>query len=90
MEEYFKEIEQRIQKVYSIAEKARRKGVDPKTEIETSFAKDLAERVEELVGPKGIAKKIRKYLKKYGREETAIQIALEIAESMEGDFASVI
>ena len=90
MEYYFKEMEEKIQQVYEIAKKARKHGIDPKNEVEISFAKDLADRVEELVGPKGIAKKIRKYLKEKGREETAIQIAIEIAESMKGSFASII
>ena len=90
MEDYFRGLEEEIKKAYEIAVKARKRGIDPKDSVETTFAKDLADRVEELVGPKGIAKKIRKYLKEKGREETALQIAIEIAESMHGSFASVI
>ena len=90
MEDYFHEIEEKAKECYEIATKARKKGFDPKKEVEISFAKDLADRVEELVGPKGIASRIRKYLKEKGREETALQIAIEIAESMEGSFASII
>jgi len=88
--DYFNSIETKAKECYEIATKARKKGFDPKTEVEISFAKDLADRVEELVGPKGIAMRIRKYLKEKGREETALQIATEIAESMEGDFASIV
>ena len=90
MENYFKEIEEKVKEAHEIASKARKKGYDPKREVEISFAKDLADRVEELVGPKGIAGKIRKYLKEKGREETALQIAIEIAENMEGSFAKII
>ncbi len=90
MDGYFQEIEREAKTCYEIAKRARKKGFDPRTDVEISFAKDLADRVEELVGPKGIASKIRKYLKKKGREETALQIALEIADTMEGDFASVV
>ncbi|KAA0000843.1 MAG: DNA polymerase II large subunit [Thermoplasmata archaeon] len=90
MENYFHEIEEKARECYEIARRARKKGYDPKKEVEISFAKDLADRVEELVGPKGIAQRIRKYLKEKGREETALQIAVEIAEGMEGDFASII
>ena len=68
MENYFKEIEEKVKEAHEIALKARKKGYDPKKEVEISFAKDLADRVEELVGPKGIASKIRKYLKEKGRE----------------------
>jgi len=90
VDEYFKEIEEKIKSTYNVAVAARKKGFDPRQHVEISFAKDLAERVEELVGPKGIARKIRKYLKEKGREETAIQIAVEIAESMEGSFAKIV
>jgi len=90
VENYFRDIEREARKCYEIASTARKKGFDPKLEVETSFAKDLADRVEELVGPKGISRKIRKYLKEMGREATALQIAVEIAENMEGNFARVI
>lgn len=90
MEEYFRWIENKARECYEIANLARKKGYDPKKEVETSFAKDLADRVEELVGPGGIAHKIRKYLKEKGREETAIQIATEIAENMNGSHAEII
>jgi len=90
VEDYFREIEREARKCYDIATTARKKGFDPRKEVATSFAKDLADRVEELVGPKGISKKIRKYLKEMGREATALQVALEIAGDMEGNFASVI
>lgn len=90
VEDYFKSIEEKARECYEIAKKARSKGHDPSKDVETSFAKDLADRVEELVGPKGIAGKIRKYLKEKGREEVAIQIAVEIAENMEGSFAGIV
>jgi len=90
VENYFKEIEDKIKIAYNVAKKARKKGFDPKRDVEITFAKDLADRVEELVGPKGIAGKIRKYLKEKGREETAIQVAIEIAENLQGNFASII
>jgi len=87
---YFQEIEEKAKECYEIASRARRRGFDPKKEVEIPFAKDLADRVEELVGPKGIARRIRHYLKEKGREETALQIAMEVAETMQGDFAGVI
>ena len=84
------EIEARARECYEIAKRARKKGYEPRKEVEIAFAKDLADRVEELVGPKGIANRIRKYLKEKGREETALQIAIEIAENMQGSFAGVV
>jgi DNA polymerase II large subunit len=48
-----------IERIYAIAGEARRKNLDPSAEIEAIPAGDLAARVEGLVGPPGIAEKIR-------------------------------
>jgi len=54
---YFETLEEETEKLYAIARKARLKGHDMEMEPEIPLAKDLAERVEGLVGPKGVAKK---------------------------------
>jgi DNA polymerase II large subunit len=90
MEGYFRSIEQQAQACYDIAQKARARGFDPTPEVETSFAKDLADRVEELVGPAGIAEKIRTYLAEKGREETALTVAIEIADTVGGEISEVV
>ena len=84
IQDYFSEIERHVEHHYSIARKARSKGFDPKKDVEIPTANDFAERVEELVGPKGIAERIRHYLKDMSREETAIAVAAEIAEGTAG------
>jgi len=61
---YFTELKEKIDEAYQIANEARRKNFDPESEVEAIPAGDLATRVEGLVGPKGIAQKI----KKAGRE----------------------
>ncbi len=63
-EEYFKELKDKINAAYKIAENARSMGFDPSLKVDAIPAGDLASRVEGLVGPEGIAEKIRKY----GRE----------------------
>lgn len=63
-EKYFKELDGKINAAYKIAKQARSKNLDPETCVEAVPAGDLAARVEGLVGPKGIAEKI----KKVGRE----------------------
>ncbi|MBS7643541.1 DNA polymerase II large subunit [Candidatus Bathyarchaeota archaeon] len=76
---YFLEINQTLQSLYEIARKARRCGYDPTFEPEPHIALDLAERVEGLVGPPGVANRIRELngiLKT--REEVAFKIAEEI------------
>ena len=59
MKEYFEKIESDVAKLYDIANKARAKGIDPATNVESPPAMDMAGRVETLVGPKGLGDKIR-------------------------------
>jgi len=82
MKKYFKELERKADECYRIAEKARKKGLDPHLTVEIPRAKDLAERVEELVGVKGIAKEIREMLKKEKREIVAILMAKKLASKL--------
>ncbi|RMF90472.1 MAG: DNA polymerase II large subunit [Methanobacteriota archaeon] len=80
MEEYFKTLEADALKAYTIAREARKKGIDPDFEPEIPLAADLAERVESLVGPPGIAETIRDFVRRLGREEAALRIARDIVE----------
>ena len=75
---YFEILEEETEKVYAIARNARLKGYDIDMEPEIPLAKDLAERVEGLVGPKDVAKRIKELEDDYSREEVAFQIAREI------------
>lgn len=84
--EYFKEIERNVDEMYSLASAARAKGYDAAQTVETLKTADLAERVESLVGPKGVAARIRELLKQKPREETGFQIVREIAEGKFGGF----
>ncbi len=79
MMDYFKELEKETNKIYEIAKKARSKGLDASTEPEIPLAKDLAERVEGLVGPEGIGRRIKSLERRNSREEVAFSIAAEIA-----------
>lgn len=47
---YVSEIERRFAEIYSIAEQARSKGIDPSTKPECVVTRDVAERVEKSVG----------------------------------------
>ena len=71
-------IENELQRLYEIARKAREKGLDPALKPESEIAKDLAELVEGLVGPTGVAESIRELSEKLPREELAFKIAEEI------------
>jgi DNA polymerase II large subunit len=79
MREYFSHLQEELDSCYSLALDARKKGKDPELKIEIPQALDLAARVEQLVGPKGISPKIRKASKRIGnRELVSIEIAKEI------------
>ena len=87
MREYFTSIQKDIDNCYKIANKARKKGFDPEFNVEIPQALDLAARVEELVGPKGIAPKIREFTKKIGnRELVSLEIAKEIVKEKKYKF----
>ena len=58
--QYFKVLDQQVRKQYDIAGAARAKGFDPSLEVEALPTRNLAERVEGLVGPKYIADEIKK------------------------------
>jgi DNA polymerase II large subunit len=76
--QYTISLENELRKLYEIAEKAREKGLDPALKPEAEVAKDLAELVEGLVGPAGVARSIRELIEKLPREELAFKIAEEI------------
>ncbi|WP_409200195.1 DNA polymerase II large subunit [Methanobrevibacter sp. DSM 116169] len=77
--DYFDKLEEETQKLYAIANEARSKGLDVELETEVPLAKDLAERVEGLVGPKGISNRIKQLENDMSREEVAFEIAADIA-----------
>ncbi|MHA1951750.1 MAG: hypothetical protein ACW987_18040, partial [Candidatus Thorarchaeota archaeon] len=80
--QYFDSLKEEIEKIYSIADKAREKGFDPTTKVEIPPAHDVAARVEAtLEGPVGVAKRIRELQDaKLSREQVAFAVAKEIAE----------
>ncbi len=77
-QQYTAVLEKSLESVYAVARKAREKGLDPALSPEPEIAKDLAELVEGLVGPPGVAESIRDLSKKLPREELAFKIAEQI------------
>ncbi|WP_405303494.1 DNA polymerase II large subunit [Methanobrevibacter sp.] len=77
--DYFDRLEADTHHLYEIANEARSKGLDVETKTEVPLAKDLAERVEGLVGPEGVANRIKELEQDITREEVAFEIAAEIA-----------
>jgi len=87
MEDYFESLERGLENIYKIAEEARKKGQDPYLRVEIAPARDMAARVEGLVGPVNVASKIRELDRmNYSREEIALKIAEEITEGKFGNY----
>ena len=88
MREYFEGLESRLHEEIEIANSARSKGRDPKPHVEIPLAKDLADRVENLIGVKGVAEQIRIFDETMSREEGALAIGKAVAEGVVGKFDS--
>jgi DNA polymerase II large subunit len=90
MKEYFASIQRKVNHCYDIAEQARQKGLDPALSVESPQAKDLAGRVEKLIGPDGVAEVIRD-LKKQGKSENEItfHVVQEILDKKIGNIESL-
>ncbi|MFW9876243.1 MAG: DNA polymerase II large subunit, partial [Candidatus Thorarchaeota archaeon] len=90
IEDYFISIQNQVDHCYSIAEEARNKGFDPEKYVECPQAKDLAGRVEKLVGPEGIAEVIRN-LKKIvlNDDEIVFKVVTDILDKRVGNIESL-
>lgn len=77
---YHEMLLEKLKEMYAIASKAREKGIDPSDRVETVIARDLAERVEGLLGIEGIKEKIYE-MESQGmeRELVAFEMAKAIA-----------
>lgn len=75
---YVESLEKMLEQLYTVSEGARQKGLDPSLKTECILAKDLADLVEGLVGPKGVAQSIRELSSKLFREELAFKVTEEI------------
>ncbi|MBD3256466.1 MAG: DNA polymerase II large subunit [Candidatus Lokiarchaeota archaeon] len=90
LENYFDLIQDKVNICYKLAEKAREQGLDPEIYVECPQAKDLAGRVEKLVGPVGVANIIRK-LKTEGKNDDQIvfQVVSDILDKKIGNIDSL-
>ena len=89
MQQYFDSLTENVQKIHSVASKARSCGIDPSRKVETVLANTMAERVTGLVGHvapqiinSGVSEAMEVMEKKYGilSIKVALKIAGEIAQ----------
>ena len=85
-ERYFERIESQLDEAFAVAETAREKGGDPTSEIEIPVAKDMADRVENILGIEGVADRVRELEGEMSREEAALELAADFAEGRVGEY----
>jgi DNA polymerase II large subunit len=74
MQVYEKSLLNELHRAIAIAKEARSRGFDPSLDTEIPIASDLADRVEALLGIKGVAARIRELEATMSREEAALRI----------------
>ncbi len=85
---YFNTLENELNRAIDLANRARANGADPVPTMEIPIAKDLADRVEKLIGVEGVAKRLRELEMNMSREEASLQLGLEVAEGKIKKFES--
>ncbi|WP_435077540.1 DNA polymerase II large subunit [Halococcus sp. AFM35] len=85
-ERYFERIEGQLDEAFAVAEEARERGGDPTPDIEIPVAKDMADRVENILGIEGVAERVRELEGEMSREEAALELAADFAEGRVGDY----
>ena len=79
-EAYLTHLREQAQKIQQVAKTARSKGLDPTKDVEIRPADDVAGRVEGLVGPEGVAERIRELSETEPAHTVALEIAREIIQ----------
>jgi DNA polymerase II large subunit len=98
-QQYFKNLERDLNKIYEVASEARAKGYDPADKVEISLARSLAEKVTGLIGTihpqlenSGVVERILELEKDYGKLDVAVafKIAEEVAKQKFCKFSSLL
>ncbi|GAB7014398.1 DNA polymerase II large subunit [Halolamina salina] len=87
-ERYFERLEDQLDDAFERAEAAREQGRDPKTEIEIPTARDMADRVENILGIPGVAERVRELEGQMSREEAALELVEDFVDGNVGDYDS--
>ena len=85
-ERYFERMEERLDEAFDRAERARSRGADPTTEVEIPVARDMADRVENILGIDGVAERVRELDGRMSREEAALALVTDFVEGTVGDY----
>ena len=85
-EAYFERLEERLDEALGRAERAKAQGADPTTEVEIPVARDMADRVENILGIDGVAERVRELDGQMSREEAALALVTDFVEGEVGDY----
>ena len=85
MQAYEKMLQTSLEAAMTVARQARSCGMDPSTEVEIPIANDLADRVEALLGIRGVAVRIRELEQQMSREEVALRIGDDFVQRRFGE-----
>ena len=89
IKDYFKKIDKEVAVAYKIANKARKRGLDPEKQVSVSLAKNMAERVEGMIGAlipniinSGLSSRLPVLEKHWGKLawRVALSISLEVVQ----------
>ena len=89
-EAYFERLESGLDEAMELAREARQRGGDPTEDVEIPIAKDMADRVENILGIDGVAERVREMEEDpdLSREEAALELAEDFADGNVGDYDS--
>ncbi|HMB49097.1 MAG TPA: DNA polymerase II large subunit, partial [Natronoarchaeum rubrum] len=87
-ERYFERLENPLEDAFEVAQEAKRRGGDPKPEVEIPTARDMADRVENILGIDGVAERVRELEGEMSREEAALELVTDFVDGEVGDYES--
>jgi DNA polymerase II large subunit len=85
-ERYFERLETELDEALAVAQTARERGGDPTTDVEIPVAKDMADRVENILGIDGVAERVRELEGEMSREEAALELVSDFVDGEVGDY----
>ncbi|SNZ15080.1 DNA polymerase II large subunit [Natronoarchaeum philippinense] len=87
-ERYFERLENPLEDAFEVAREAKRRGGDPEPEVEIPTARDMADRVENILGIDGVAERVRDLEGEMSREEAALELVTDFVDGEVGDYES--
>ena len=87
-ERYFERLEAGLDEAFAVANAARERGGDPTPAVEIPVARDMADRVENILGIDGVAERVRELEGEMSREEAALALVSDFVEGTVGDYES--